>query len=328
MAKIIRIDDELIVMFSTGVYLKKKNVSDEFLDKVARALTEEELYALMCPNYKEKLAVYNDAKEILDLVEDSKLLTRKGDSIYWESVSQLSLPPELVKSILTAEVNNEWDLVETYKNFWTLMSLNPDEECRKNLFWFLKKWGLKIAKCGFFVAYRNVVPYQILEDGSEIFTDQHSGTTRIKIGEMVTMPREDCDRDSSHSCSRGLHAGGAGWLERNYYGTQGMVVLINPSDVTAVPYRDDYGKLRTCAYLPIAKAEFSEDNHVIPLDEEDGFDCSYVSKVIYEGIMGTEKDSTYRIIIPEIPGINKVSISDSLLNIAMKCITDKVEKDG
>lgn len=40
--------------------------------------------------------------------------------------------------------------------------------------------------------------------------------------------------------------------------------------------------------------------------------------------MGTEEDSTYKIEIPEIPGINKESISDTLLDIAMKCITDKM----
>ncbi len=88
-------------------------------------------------------------------------------------------------------------------------------------------------------------------------------------------------------------------------------------------YLDDYGKLRTCAYLPIAKVNFDIYGNVIPIKLENGFDCSYVTKVIYEGIMGTEQDSTYKIEIPEIPGINKESISNSLLDIAMKCITDK-----
>lgn len=86
---------------------------------------------------------------------------------------------------------------------------------------------------------------------------------------------------------------------------------------------DDYGKLRTCAYLPIAKAEFDNEGDVIPFEANDGFDCGYVTKVIYEGLMGTEKDSPYKIEIPDMPGINKESISDKLLDIAMKCITDR-----
>jgi hypothetical protein len=39
--------------------------------------------------------------------------------------------------------------------------------------------------------------------------------------------------------------------------------------------------------------------------------------------MGTEKDSPYKIVIPEVPGINKEVISDKLLDIAKKCITDR-----
>lgn len=86
---------------------------------------------------------------------------------------------------------------------------------------------------------------------------------------------------------------------------------------------DDYGKLRTCAYLPIAKAEFDDCGRVIPFEAKDGFDCSYVTKVIYEGLMGTEEDSPYKINIPDVPGIKKESISDKLLDIAMKCINER-----
>ena len=39
--------------------------------------------------------------------------------------------------------------------------------------------------------------------------------------------------------------------------------------------------------------------------------------------MGTETDSPYKIVIPEIPGINREVISDKLLDIAKKCITDR-----
>ena len=86
---------------------------------------------------------------------------------------------------------------------------------------------------------------------------------------------------------------------------------------------DNYGKLRTCAYLPIEVIKYNENDDVIPLDVEDGFDCSYVTKVIYEGLMGTE-ESPYKITIPDIKGINKESIQDKLLDIAMKCVVDRV----
>lgn len=323
MQKIIRVDNTIITLFEDGSYLERKDVSDELFKQIANAVSEEEVYTLMCPQYSQKVCEYQEAVKTMDSIKNSMLLTMKGESVYWEDVSQLSIPTELVKAILDAEFSHDEVRIETYRNFWTLMSLNPNEECRQNLFWFLNKWGLKLAKCGFFVAYRNVVPYKTLKDGTEVYTDAHSGTTRIKIGEVVTIPREDCDSDSSHSCSRGLHCGGAGWLKRNYYGSQGLVVLVNPCDVTAVPYIDNYGKLRTCAYLPIEKAEFDERGDVIPFKQPDGFETGYITKVIYEGLMGTETDSTYKIEIPNVPGINKEKISDKLLDIAMKAITDR-----
>lgn len=318
MQKLIRINNKVIVILNNGCKFEKENVTDEVFDTICNS-SDEELMTMFNPKSAEELKEAESVKEIINNVEDSNLLVKKGDSIYFKGVSELSLPKELVEAIITAESNNDELKLEAYRNFWTLMSLNPNEECRKNLFWFLTKYDMTIAKCGFFVGYRNVDTTS--EEG--VYTDHHSHTFKIKIGEMVTMPREKCDCDSSISCSRGLHIGGKGWLKRNYYGNTGLACLINPADTIAVPKIDNYGKLRTCAYLPIEVIKYNEHDDVIPLDVEDGFDCSYVTKVIYEGITGTE-NSPYEIKIPEVKGIDKESIQDKLLDIAMKCVVDRV----
>ena len=314
MQKIIRIDNKIIVILDNGCKYEKEDVTDEEFDKICN-LSDDELTIMFNPQYKEVKSI----EKIINTVENSNLLIKKGDSVYFKGVSELSLPKELVEAIIKAESNNDELKLEAYRNFWTLMSLNPNEECRKNLFWFLTKYDMTIAKCGFFVGYRNVDT----TDEEGVYTDHHSHTFKIKIGEMVTMPREECDCNSNISCSRGLHCSSVGWLKRNYYGNTGMACLIDPSQVVAVPHIDDYGKLRTCAYLPIKVINYNENDDVIPLDVEDGFDCSYVTKVIYEGLMGTE-ESSYKITIPEIEGISKESIQDKLLDIAMKCVVDRV----
>ena len=318
MQKVIRINNKVIVILNNGCKYEKEDITDEEFDIICNS-SDEELITMFNPQYEKELEEAESVKKVINSVEDSNLLVKKGDSIYFKDVSELSLPKELVEAIITAENNNEELKLEAYKNFWTLMSLNPNEECRKNLFWFLTKYDMTIAKCGFFVGYRNVDTTS--EEG--VYTDHHSHTFKIKIGEMVTMPREQCDCDSSISCSRGLHIGGKGWLKRNYYGNTGLACLINPADTIAVPKIDNYGKLRTCAYLPIEVIKYNEHDDVIPLDVEDGFDCSYVTKVIYEGITGTE-NSPYEIKIPEVKGIDKESIQDKLLDIAMKCVVDRV----
>lgn len=42
--------------------------------------------------------------------------------------------------------------------------------------------------------------------------------------------------------------------------------------------------------------------------------------------MGTEK-SAYKIKIPDVKGIDKESIQDTLLDIAMQCVVDKVVEE-
>ena len=318
MQKVIRINNKVIVILNNGCKFEKEDITDEEFEIICNS-SDEELMKMFNPQYEKDLEEAESVKKVINSVETSNLLIKKGDSIYFKGVSELSLPKELVEAIITAENNNDELKLEAYKNFWTLMSLNPNEECRKNLFWFLTKYDMTIAKCGFFVGYRNVDTTS--EEG--IYTDHHSHTFKIKIGEMVTMPREKCDCDSSISCSRGLHCSSVGWLKRNYFGNIGLACLVDPSQVVAVPKVDDYGKLRTCAYLPIKVIKYNENDDVIPLDVEDGFDCSYVTKVIYEGLMGTE-ESPYKITIPDIKGINKESIQDKLLDIAMKCVVDRV----
>ena len=98
-----------------------------------------------------------------------------------------------------------------------------------------------------------------------VYTDAHSGTTRIVIGETVTLPREEANADPSVSCSRGLHAGASTWLSKNYFGSVGLVVLINPMQVVSVPH-SDAGKLRCLEYLPVGLAEYDEDGRIIPIN--------------------------------------------------------------
>ena len=315
MQKVIKIDNKVTVFLENGEVVEKEVTEDEF-KKVVEAQTDEEVLKLLCPEYQKSIESHNNALTLIEKIQKSKLLSMRGDVVYWEEVSCLSVPEELAKAIIKAEEEHNELKISTYRNFWTLMSLNPDERCRKNLFWFLQKYGMTISRCGFFVGYRNVDK----TEEENVFTDHHSHTFKIRIGEMVTMDRDKCDTVQENTCSTGLHIGGRGWLKKNYYGDIGLACLINPADVVAVPPYDNYGKLRTCAYLPMDIIHYDETSNVIPLDVEDGFDCSYVTKVIYEGTMGTKEDSTYKINIPKIPGITVESIQDKLLEIAKECI--------
>ena len=284
--KLIKVDDTVIAVINDVRYVKH-NVSEEDFENMYEASEDELIDLFSSKEDKQKLKLLNNIK-------NSNILSYNSGIIVWDSVSPLSLPEDFAFKVLDAELNKNDLLLTTYKNFWTLLSLNPDELCRKYLFWFLNRNNMILCKEGFFVAYRNVAS----TEDPNVFTDFHSHTFKIRMGEMVTQDRSLCDHNHDITCSKGLHLGAYSWLTKNYYGDTGMVCLCNPVDVIAVPKLDDYGKLRTCAYLPIDFCSFDEDGQVIPYDKTDGFSCPYVGKVLYEGILGTE-ESPYSITIPE-----------------------------
>lgn len=324
--KKIKVNNVMTIILDNNSVITRADLTEKEQLRVFQSEDESEILQIMVPSYSEKLEEIEAANNLIEAAESSQIVTKKNDSYYWEEVSELSLPPSFLERILRAEQEENTELIETYHNFWTLLSLNTDERCRQNLFWFLQKYGMTISKSGFFVAYRNVYYKGTDPDGTPVYTDGYTRTFRIKIGEMVTQDRSKCDSSQDVTCSKGLHAAGAAWLERNYYGDVGLVCLINPADVVSVPKDDNYGKLRCCAYLPIDYAKFDNYGHIIPYDVKDGFECQYVPKIIYEGILGTEQDSPYRINVPDVPTINKDNIYKGLLDIAKRAIMNRVIK--
>lgn len=380
MIKMFKIGNSVTVVLSTGEVFTKSDASDEDISFIMDHLKDEEaVKALLIPQLKE----VEETRTLLDKVDACPLLTRKGDSIYMEDISQLSLPKELIEAILEAYNYHDEDRLEAYKNFWTLLSMNPDSRCRQNLMWFLNRYGMRISKNGLFVGYRNADyknnnssfdkeaidgitraylkvkswkkspknysindDYEIVkldedncgdslydlyqavcnnttdkdEDTTEgvVFTDHHSHTFDIRLGQIVSMPREKCDSCQEHSCSPGLHIGGANWLKENYFGEVGLMCLINPADVVAVPPIDDYGKLRTCAYYPVCTIDFDMDGDVIEPEIPDGFEDDFSNKIAYAACLDATVDTTYTVTVPSIPELNRSKIDIKLMEIAMK----------
>lgn len=219
--RIIRCKNSLTAVLADGRIIQTNDCTDEIFEKVKKLKEEEnefELINLLIPEVNEESSEEEEAlkkyriffMEVAEKAETSKILEVKTDehnntSMYWPSVSPLSLPPELADRILEAERHDDQSLLDTYKNFWTLTSLNPRPEVRRNLFRFLSKWGMVISKSGLFVGYRNV---DIKKSGetpeTTIYTDHHSGKTIIRIGHVTSIPIDACDLDNDRECSRGL----------------------------------------------------------------------------------------------------------------------------
>lgn len=404
MKKIIKNGKSVIVVLDDGTILQNDSCDDMLFEQLKSCTNDSDAALLLLPKLQEVMEERAKAKDFLTKVKESHLLTYAGSSVYWRSISELSMPQNFAERVLQAEDEGNEDALEAYKNFWTLLSLNPDERVRQNLFWYLETWGMRISKTGLFVGYRNVdmaeegntcnytqdfcdfvvasyekirnakkatsdywvittqnintgelgnlllssmqVLYMEDEDEMDIvekhnlrdvynelkavnfkaklagddsvFTDHYTHRMKIKIGEMVVLPREECDCDSNVECSSGLHLGGTTWLQQCYFGDCGLACLCNPRDVVAVPHDANYGKLRTCAYLPVARVEYDAEGHVIPLNVDDGFESKWVKTILYDGIKCSEDSPTYKITVPSIPELNKPLITKQILEIARK----------
>ena len=107
--------------------------------------------------------------------------------------------------------------------------------------------------------------YLSVEESEEVYTDQYSRTTTIKIGQPVALDESMIDTSPDNECSRGLHVAGEKWLSQNYFGEVGLVCLVNPMNVRAIPYADR-GKMRVKEYMPIGKAVYDDNGRIVPVD--------------------------------------------------------------
>jgi hypothetical protein len=136
------------------------------------------------------------------------------------------------------------------------------------------------------------------EETGVVYTDGYTGKFRIKIGEPVTMDRDMCDANQNNTCSRGLHVAGKSWLQSNYFGDTGLRVLVNPADVVAVPPQDSYGKMRVCAYVPVAVVGFDDEGSIVDEALPDGFEDDFINDISYTGEVSTREVQAYKIVPP------------------------------
>jgi len=112
------------------------------------------------------------------------------------------------------------------------------------------------------------------------YTDMHTRSMRIVLGEPVKMERKDCDGDPAKDCSYGLHTGSTKYVE-SFASNNGVVLacLVNPANVVAVP-NYDHSKMRVSEYFPFAAATYIDGK--IDIIEQAYFEEDYCTYEIVE----------------------------------------------
>lgn len=197
--------------------------------------------------------------------------------------------PEVLQKRIMSFLDDELPIDALIK-FWENCQLNPEFRAIEELYEFLEHHNVAITSDGCFVGYKKVykiegdcpeelrgiyidskgfcrdsknkfVPKEIkqkylnwIENGEPIFVDAHTRKIKQKIGDTITMPRNECDNDRNSLCSRGLHIG-AWEYASSFSGDTLLLVQCNPKDVVSIPADHEGQKLRSCAYTILAIAE-------------------------------------------------------------------------
>lgn len=99
-----------------------------------------------------------------------------------------------------------------------------------------------------------------------IFTDNHTRTKSIKIGEVYKEDENKVDLDNRKNCSNGLHSGSLSFGSFNSFGDTGVVCLVNPMKIRSVPV-SDCSKMRSSELFPVAIIDFEDYKEFVETSE-------------------------------------------------------------
>lgn len=126
------------------------------------------------------------------------------------------------------------------------------------------------------------------------YTSAHTGREDYRVGNIISMPRNEGDDDNSVNCSQGFHAASKAY-DYSGFGDQDILVIISPSDVLAVPH-GEVGKLRTCRWF---FAMTLDKNERFILDE-DCFDVTHLGDVFEAKLLEDLEEHTQQSFTEEV----------------------------
>lgn len=175
---------------------------------------------------------------------------------------------EPVHSALTHQLqraleNGHADDYVALARFWEKLESNPNEHSREQAYDWLASHEFQITQHGDIVGYKYVFESRE-EEG--VYLSGHSSTvagvpsgfvngvpikelSRIpqRIGDVVSMPRNEVVHDPTQACRRGLHVGTWNYVSNS--GDAVMLVLVNPRDICSVPTDGRGEKVRVSRYV-------------------------------------------------------------------------------
>lgn len=195
------------------------------------------------------------------LVSKFKVVTERvswnGHEVLWDGTPIHSvLAKQLERALKEGDERNYTAIAK----FWEKLESNPDNNSRNQAYEFLACHQFQITDDGDVVGYKGV-----RDTGKGIYTSTWSSqvegvpsgfvngtpipplsTIPQKIGDVVTMPREQVSNDPNVLCSRGLHVSTQDYASS--YGSKVLLVTFSPANICSVPNDAQGEKVRVWKY--------------------------------------------------------------------------------
>jgi len=148
--------------------------------------------------------------------------------------------PNCIATRLVAMMR-EGEPFEFLLRFHERLQANPSHRAVQELYLFLEHGNMPIDVDGCFYAYKGV---------TNDFLDCHTQKFDNHVGTINSMPRNKVDDNRDVACSYGFHVGSLNYA--THFGSQTVIVKVDPADVVSVPADHNNEKLRTCKYEVVA----------------------------------------------------------------------------
>lgn len=270
-------DNNITVRYDNQTHIVAR--SDELADQLIQALREDRF------------------GEIPDLVSAARRIEKFGKGDFQVKDGQVIVNGIPVHDGLSRKIlqfQKEQLPHKPLVRFAENLQKNPSYRAVTELFQFLEKNDHPITEEGNFIAYKRV-------RGN--FTDIHSGKFDNSVGQVLEMPRNQVNEDSSQTCSYGLHV--ANWdYAHNHFASHDsatdimLEVEVSPADVVSIPTDYNQSKMRVCRYkvLGVVDHEHSSDTrlrytnapcsdqHECDEDEEEDYEyCDTCGEEVFDG---------------------------------------------
>lgn len=214
---------------------------------------------------------YIDVKDVIVNYSGGNVSV-KNSELYWKgNPIHNSLAKRIIKML-----KDGFD-VTPMVNFMHNLMENPSKRSVNELYEFLEANMLPITPDGHFLAYKKV---------RDDYMDVYSGTISNKVGQVVSMPRNEVDDDRDRTCSSGLHFCSEGYL-KSFGGDRIMILKINPRDCVSFPQDYNNTKGRCCQYEVIGEMKGESSEAFTSVVQENGNNVIQVES-LFNSMLGSK----------------------------------------